>query len=729
MGTLRFKAIEAAISRHPLDVKFPSAKTSDYFAVNVFNKGKMQEYLSQEAFDSVMNAIEKGTKVDRKVASQIASGMKAWAIDRGATHYTHWFHPLTGATAEKHDSFFEPGSDSSVMENFDGGKLVQQEPDASSFPSGGMRNTFEARGYTAWDPSSPAFVMGNTLCIPSVYVSFKGDSLDYKTPLLKSVEAIDKAAVELCNYFDKNVTKVIVGLGCEQEYFLVDDALFNARPDLKMTDRTLMGHSAAKDQQLADHYFGYIPMRVSAFMNEFEVEAYKLGIPVKTRHNEVAPNQYECAPVFEEANLATDHNQLLMTVMKRVAKKHNFKVLFHEKPYKDVNGSGKHCNWSLITNTGVNLLSPGKTPKTNMLFLAFLVSVVKGVYEYQDLLRSSIVSLGNSHRLGAAEAPPAIMSVFLGEEMNKILDEIETRVSGKKMSPDEKTELKLDVGKIPEILPDNTDRNRTSPFAFTGNRFEFRAVGASTNVASPLIALNTIVAKQLKDFKVEVDLLIEKGIKKDEAIFQVIKQFILASKKVRFDGNNYSEEWVKEAQKRGLTNVSDVLEALSVVVDSRSKSLFAEMKVFSELELEARLEIDMEKYTKKVQIEARVLGDLAINHILPTVYKYQNILIENVKGLKELFSDSDYDKLAGTQIASIKEISSRAAMVNIKVNNMIDERRKANTIDKVDLKAKEYSNNVKPYLEEIRYQIDHLEMIVDDEIWPLPKYRELLFIR
>jgi glutamine synthetase len=729
MGTLRFKAMETAISRQPLEVKAPAAKTSEYFATNVFNKQRMQEYLSQEAFDSVMEAINKGTKVDRRVSNQISSGMKAWALDKGVTHYTHWFHPLTGATAEKHDAFFEPASDASVIENFDGSKLVQQEPDASSFPSGGMRNTFEARGYTAWDPSSPAFVMGNTLCIPSVYISFKGDSLDYKTPLLKSIEAVDKAAVDLCNYFDRNVTKVNVGLGCEQEYFLVDDALFNARPDMKLTERTLMGHSAAKDQQLADHYFGYIPMRVSAFMQEFEIESYKLGIPIKTRHNEVAPNQYECAPVFEEANLAVDHNQLLMTVMKRVAKKHNFKVLFHEKPYKDVNGSGKHCNWSLITNTGVNLFSPGKTPKTNMLFLSFFVSVIKGVYEYQDLLRASIVSLGNEHRLGASEAPPAIMSVFLGEEVNRILDEIESRVSGKKMSPSEKTELKLDVGKIPEILPDNTDRNRTSPFAFTGNRFEFRAVGSATNVSSPMIALNTIVARQLKEFKKEVDKLIENGTKKDEAIFQVIKKFILASKKVRFDGNNYSEEWKKEAEKRGLTNIDDVLEALSTIVSPRAKELFSEMKVFSERELEARLEIDIEKYSKKLQIESRVLGDLAINHILPTVYKYQNILIENVRGLRELFDNSDFEKLSSTQMESIKEISTRTAIVNIKVNEMIDERRKANTIEKIDQKAKEYSKNVKPYLDEIRYQIDHLEMIVDDEMWPLPKYRELLFIR
>ena len=729
MGTLRFRAVEKATSRHPLEVNSPSVKTSEYFGTNVFNKRKMQEYLSQEAFNSVMAAIDKGKKVDRKVANQIASGMKAWAIDRGATHYTHWFHPLTGATAEKHDAFFEPASDSSVIENFDGGKLVQQEPDASSLPSGGMRNTFEARGYTAWDPSSPAFVMGKTLSIPSVYVSFKGNALDYKTPLLKSIEAVDKAAVDLCNYFDKNVTKVNVGLGCEQEYFLIDDALFNARPDLKLTDRTLMGHSSAKDQQLSDHYFGYIPMRVAAFMHEFEIEAYKLGIPLKTRHNEVAPNQYESAPVFEEVNLATDHNQLLMTVMKNVAKKHNFNVLFHEKPYKDVNGSGKHCNWSLITNTGVNLFAPGKTPKTNMLFLSFFISVIKGVFEYQDLLRSSIVSLGNEHRLGASEAPPAIMSVFLGEEMNKILNEIETKVSGKKMSPEEKTELKLDVGKIPEIMPDNTDRNRTSPFAFTGNRFEFRAVGSSMNVASPMIALNTIVASQLIEFKNEVDKFIEDGIKKDEAIFQVIKKFTLASKNVRFDGNNYSEEWKREAEKLGLTNVNDVLEALSAAVTPESKKLFSEMKVSIDQELDARLEIEMEKYLKKVQIEARVLGDLAINHILPTVYRYQNVLIENIRGLKDVFSDSDYEKLSAKQIELIREISDRASIVNIKVNNMIDARRKANIIEEIDKKAKEYSKEVKPYLDEIRYQIDHLEMIVDDEMWPLPKYREMLFIR
>jgi glutamine synthetase len=729
MATLRFKALSQTIERQPIEVEFPSAKISDYFAINVFTKRKMQEYLSREAFESVMNAINSGVPINRKYANQIAAGMKSWAIDRGATHYAHWFHPLTGSTAEKHDAFFEPSSENIMMESFDGGKLVQQEPDASSFPSGGMRNTFEARGYTAWDPSSPAFVFENTLCIPSVFVSFKGDSLDYKTPLLKSLSAIDKAALDVCQYFDKSVAKVNVTLGCEQEYFLIDDSLYNARPDLKLCDRTLMGHSSAKDQQLADHYFGSIPLRVSSYMRDFEIEAYKLGIPLKTRHNEVAPNQYECAPVFEEANLAVDHNQLLMTLMKKVAQRHHFQVLFHEKPYKGVNGSGKHCNWSMVTDTGVNLLGPGTTPRTNLWFITFLVNVIKGVYENQDLLRASIASLGNEHRLGASEAPPSIMSVFLGDQMNSILDEIETRVSDRKMSPDEKAELKLDVGKIPEILLDNTDRNRTSPFAFTGNRFEFRAVGASTNVAAPMIALNTIVARQLQKFKVEVDGLLEKDIKKDEAIFQVLKKYIIESKNIRFDGNGYGEEWLKEAERRGLTNITDTLEAITAYVSQKTKALFTELKVMSPAELDARYEIELEKYIKKVQIEARILGDLSINHILPTVFKYQNQLIKNVKGLQTLLDEKDYEKLASRQLQSIKEISSRAALIHIKVNNMVDERRKANVIEDLEEKAKMYSENVKPYLSEIRYQIDHLELIVDDEIWPLPKYRELLFTK
>ncbi len=730
MAELRFKALLKSIERQPVDVNSPSGKISEYFGVNVFTRRKMQEYLSREAYESVMDAVNKSIPINRKYADQIAAGMKAWAIERGATHYAHWFHPLTGSTAEKHDAFFEHASDTVVMENFDGGKLVQQEPDASSFPSGGMRNTFEARGYTAWDPSSPAFVFEKTLCIPSVFISFKGDSLDYKTPLLRSLAAIDKAAVDVCQYFDKSVTRVNVTLGCEQEYFLIDDALYNARPDLKLTDRTLMGHSAAKDQQLADHYFGSIPLRVSAYMRDFEIEAYKLGIPLKTRHNEVAPNQYECAPVFEEANLAVDHNQLMMTLMKKVAQKHHFQVLFHEKPYKGVNGSGKHCNWSMVTDTGVNLLGPGSTPRTNLWFITFLVNVIKGVYDNQDLLRASISSLGNEHRLGASEAPPAIMSVFLGNQMNRILDEIETRVGNDKMTPDEKAGLKLDVGKIPEILLDNTDRNRTSPFAFTGNRFEFRAVGASANVSAPMIALNTIVAQQLRIFKTEVDRLIdEKDCKKDEAIFQVLRKYIIESKNVRFDGDGYGEEWLKEAKKRGLTNITDTLESVKAYVSRRTKKLFSEMNVLSPEELDARYGIELEKYSKKIQIEARVLGDLSINHILPTVFKYQNQLIENVKGLQSLLEKKDYEMLASRQLHSIKEISSRAALIHIKVNNMIDERRKANVLENIEERARAYADNIKPYLSEIRYQIDHLELIVDDEIWPLPKYRELLFTK
>ncbi len=730
MGVLRFTALDEALSRKPQRVEYPSVKTSEYFGIDVFDGKKMQEFLSRESYLSITDAVERGKSLNRKVADQIASGMKAWAVERGATHYTHWFHPLTGMTAEKHDAFVESFPGVGVMENFDGGKLVQQEPDASSFPSGGMRNTFEARGYTAWDPSSPAFVMDNTLCIPSVFVSFKGDSLDYKTPLMKSLSVLEEAAVDVCGYFDRNINRVDVTLGCEQEYFLVDESLYNARPDLKLTERTLMGHSSAKDQQLADHYFGSIPRRVKSFMSDFEIEAYKLGIPVKTRHNEVAPNQYECAPVYEEANLAADHNQLLMTVMKKVAARHGFRVLFHEKPYKGINGSGKHCNWSMITDTGVNLLSPGKTPKNNLLFITFLVNIVKSVFENQDLLRASIVSLGNETRLGADEAPPSIMSVFLGSQMNSILDDIVNRVTEQKMSPDLKAELKLDVGKIPELLPDNTDRNRTSPFAFTGNRFEFRAVGSSANVAAPMIVLNTIVADQLKEFKTTVDKVItSRNIKKDEAVFQVLKEYIIKSRNVLFDGDGYSSAWNEEAARRGLTNLKDVLTSMEAIVSEQSKTLFSRNKVLSERELEARYGISLEKYTKKLQIEARVLGDLSVNHILPTVYRYQNILIENVKGLRELFPEEEYKKLAGNQLQTIKEISERADLVRSMVYEMIEERKKANVIDNIKKKAEKYSENVKPYLDKIRYQIDHLELIVDDGIWPLPKYRELLFTK
>jgi glutamine synthetase len=729
MATIRFKAIETLMSRQAQYVDQPEKKTSEYFAENVFDKQKMREYLSKEAYEIVIDAIENGTKIPRKIADQASSGMKAWAISRGVTHYTHWFHPLTGSTAEKHDAFFEPSISDGLIESFDGDKLVQQEPDASSFPSGGLRNTFEARGYTAWDPSSPAFIFDKTLCIPTIFVAYTGEALDYKTPLLRALSLLNDTAVDVCQYFDKNITKVNATLGWEQEYFLIDSALYVARPDIMLTGRTLMGHASAKDQQLEDHYFGTIPSRVSAFMHDFEIEAYKLGIPIKTRHNEVAPNQFECAPVFEEVNLAVDHNMLLMDLMKKVARRHNFKVLFHEKPFKGLNGSGKHNNWSMRTNTGVNLLSPGKNPKSNMQFLTFMVSTIKAVHEHADLLRASIVSAGNEYRLGAAEAPPAIISVFIGNYLTKILDELEQRVTDKKMTPDEKTELKLDVGRIPEILLDNTDRNRTSPFAFTGNRFEFRAVGSNANSAAPMTFLSLAVADQLKKFKIEVDNKIDKGIKKDEAIFQVIKDYIKSSKPIRFEGNGYSEEWLKEAKKRGLSNVKSTVEALDFLISPKAKKLCIDNKIFTERELEARYEIKIEHFAKKVQIESRVLGDLATNHIIPTVYKYQNQLIENVRGLKQVLDTKDFEQIAGIQLQTIKEISGRIALINIKVKNMVEERKKANLLTDVSKKAKYYSENVKPYLSEIRYHIDHLEMIVDNEIWPLPKYRELLFAR
>ena len=726
MATLRFKALETVLARKQQDVIFPKEKPSKYFAENVFNKAKMQEYLSKEAFENVMDANDKGTNIDRKVANQIASGMKAWAIDRGATHYTHWFHPLNGATAEKHDAFFEPTEDGGAIENFSGTLLVQQEPDASSFPNGGIRNTFEARGYSAWDPTSPAFVVGKTLCIPTIFVSYTGEALDYKTPLLKSLHSLNKHAIGVAQYFDKNVTKVIANLGWEQEYFLIDEALYHARPDLALTGRTLMGHSSAKDQQLDDHYFGSIPERVAAYMKDFEIESLKLGIPVKTRHNEVAPNQFECAPVYEEANLAVDHNQLLSEIMSKVAIRHHFKVLMHEKPYKGINGSGKHNNWSMTTNTGVNLFSPGKNPKANLQFLTFVVNTVKAVYKNADLLRASIVSPGNEHRLGASEAPPAIMSVFLGKQLSKFLDEIENRVSrSTKMTPDEKTELKLDIGKIPEILLDNTDRNRTSPFAFTGNRFEFRAVGSTANCASPMIILNSIVAKQLKDFKIDVDKIIEAGVKKDEAIFRVLKTYIIESKAIRFEGNGYGDEWVKEAEERGLTNIKDMVEAIKHFVTPESVALFGEMNILTKRELVARLDIRQEIFIKKIQIESRVLGDLSQNHIIPTAVKYQNILIENVRGLKEVLPNLKNN----SQLKVLEQISNHISVIETKVAEMTQARKDANNIESMEQKAEAYNVNVKPFLDQIRYHIDKLELVVDDEIWPLPKYRELLFTR
>ena len=729
MATIRFKAIEEVLNRKPVEVRLSSVKTSEYFGINVFDKYKMQEYLSHEAYQNVIESISQGIRIDRKIANQVAIGMKAWAVERGATHYTHWFHPLNGSTAEKHDAFFEPADGGGVIENFQGEMLVQQEPDASSFPSGGIRNTFEARGYTAWDPSSPAFVYGNTLCIPTIFVAYTGEALDYKTPLIKSLNYLDKAAVDVCQFFDKDVTKVNVTLGWEQEYFLIDDALYNARPDLYLTGRTLIGHASAKDQQLSDHYFGSLSDRVKNYMVDFEIEAYKLGIPVKTRHNEVAPNQFECAPIFEEVNLAVDHNQILMTLMDKVARRHNFRVLFHEKPFKGINGSGKHNNWSMMTNLGKNLLSPGKTPKNNMQFLTFLINTIKAVHDYADILRASVAVAGNEHRLGAHEAPPAIMSVFIGSQLTNMLDQLEKRVTNKKMTPDEKTELKLDIGKIPEILLDNTDRNRTSPFAFTGNRFEFRAVGSSANVASPMITLNTVVANQLVDFKKEVDALIESDVKKDEAIFQVLKKYIIASKKIRFEGNGYCQDWIEEAAKRGLSNIADVPDALKAFISKKTKEVFEKAQVLTDRELEARYDIRLEIYTKKLQIEARVLGDLIRNHVIPTLIKYQNVLITNVKGIKDLFEEKEFAKMAAPQLKTIAEISERISIIKISVDEMIEERKNANVIENIREKSRAYSDKVLPYFEKIRYHVDKLELLVDDELWPFPKYREMLFTR
>ncbi len=726
MAVIRFSALEKVYDRKPVKVTPPSDRVSNYFGENVFDEVKMQNYLSKDAYKHVKESVLKGTSIDRKMADIVATGMKAWAMERGATHYTHWFQPLTGGTAEKHDAFMEPGEFGNVVEVFSGKALAQQEPDASSFPSGGIRNTFEARGYTAWDPSSPAFVIGNTLSIPTVFISYTGEALDHKAPLLKSLNEIDKAATAVCQLFDKNVTKVQANLGWEQEYFLIDEALYYARPDLALTGRTLMGHASAKDQQLDDHYFGSIPERVTSFMNELEYESYKLGIPVKTRHNEVAPNQYELAPVFSECNLAVDHNLLIMELMKRISRHHGFRVLFHEKPFKGINGTGKHNNWSLSTDTGVILHAPGKNPKSNLQFLTFVVNTIKAVFDNQDLMRASILTATNTHRLGANEAPPSILSCFLGTEVSSMLDQIEEQVTNRKMTPDEKTELKLDIGKIPEILLDNTDRNRTSPFAFTGNRFEFRAVGGTANCAVPMAVLNTAMAKQLKEFTVAVDALIDKGVKKDEAIFQVLREYIIASKAIRFEGDNYSDDWLKEAKKRGLTNITDVPEAISAYKNESSKKLFFGEGIFGEKELEGRVEVMYENYIMIIQIEARVLGDMAINHIVPTAVKYQNVLMENVLKLKELYGD-EYKKLSGNRIELIKEISDHVTNIKTMVNEMVEERKVANVIEDIEKKADAYSKRVFPYLDNIRVHIDRLELIVDDEMWPLPKYRELLF--
>jgi glutamine synthetase len=695
----------------------------------VFNEKKMRQYLTKEAYDSVKSAIEKGTKIDRSVANQISSSMKDWALSKGATHYTHWFQPLTGATAEKHDAFFETIGNGEAIEKFGGGELVQQEPDASSFPHGGIRNTFEARGYTAWDPTSPAFIFGTTLCVPTVFVSYTGEALDYKTPLLRALHEVDKRATAVAKYFDKNVNKVNATLGWEQEYFLIDAGLAKSRPDINLAGRTLLGHSSAKGQQLDDHYFGTIPSRALNFMKDLETECILLGIPVKTRHNEVAPNQFELAPIFEEANLAVDHNSLLMDVMKKVSERHSFKVLFHEKPFAGVNGSGKHNNWSLSTNTGVNLLSPGKTPMRNLEFLTFFINTIKAVNDNEELLRAAIASASNDHRLGANEAPPAIISVFIGSQLSAVLDELEN-VSKGKISPKEMTDLKLNVvGKIPEILLDNTDRNRTSPFAFTGNKFEFRAVGSTANCANAMTVLNTIVAKQLKDFKVEVDALIKsQDMKKDDAIFNVLREYIKESKRIRFEGNGYGVAWEKEAKKRGLSNNKTTPKALQAKVSKATISLYEEMNIMNKIEVEARHEIEIEEYTLRIQIEARVLGDIARNHVVPTAIRYQNILIENVHGLKEIYG-TEFKKIAKEQMALIQEISTHIEKISAGVSSMVEARKRANTIIDSEKKAFAYSDKIKPYFEEIRYHCDKLELLIDDNLWPLAKYRELLFTR
>lgn len=723
MDSLRFKALETMASRSYPKPVLKDGKVSSYFGCDVFGKNQMKEYLSSEVYKKVMAAINDGTPIDRTIADQVAEGMKIWAIEKGATHYTHWFQPLNESTAEKHDAFLDPHLGEQSFEKFSGNMLAQQEPDASSFPSGGLRNTFEARGYSAWDPSSPAFITDKTLCIPSIFVAYTGEALDFKTPILRAMNAVDKAAVDVCRFFDKDVTKVVTTLGCEQEYFLVDEALFNARPDLIQTGRTLMGHTAAKDQQLEDHYWGAIPERVEDFMKDFEEECFRLGIPLMTRHNEVAPNQFECAPLFEECNVAIDHNILLMSIMRKVANRHHLKVLFHEKPFAGVNGSGKHCNWSLATNTGVNLLAPGKNPKTNTQFLAFFVCVLKACHDRGSLMMASVASAGNACRLGGNEAPPAILSVFAGATMNEMLDSIEKRLS-KKLTTDQKTALKLHIGKIPEIMQDNTDRNRTSPFAFTGNRFEFRAPGSSTNCALPMIAILTAVTETLTEFKQAVDKLIEKGEKKDEAIFKVIRQFIVASKKVRFEGNGYSEEWLREAGDRGLRSMK-MTEAFGEYLTEDNIKVFEKYHVLNRVELQARYEIKNETYLKKVQIESRVVEDIAKNHIVPTAIKYQNLLIENIKGLKEIFPDR-YQQLAKNELEVLENISMLSGEIYESSLAMTDVRRRLNKIEDIVERAKCYEAEVVPMIDLIRGKIDRLEMVVDDEFWPLIKYRELL---
>jgi len=728
MSKTRFNAIAASHKIQNKTIK-EKGKRSELFASHVFNEDRMLQYLTKDALKSVMDAAESGTKINRKTADQVAEAMKAWAISMGATHYTHWFQPLTGATAEKHDAFFDLMPDGRALEKFEGGQLVQQEPDASSFPSGGIRNTFEARGYTAWDPTSPAFVYGATLCIPTVFVSYTGEALDNKVPLLRALHAVDGAATAVARYFDKNVSKVYATLGWEQEFFLIDKALANSRPDLVLAGRTLVGQAAAKGQQLDDHYFGVIPSRAISFMKDLEMECARLGIPVKTRHNEVAPNQFELAPVFEEANLAVDHNLLLMDVMEKVADRHHFKVLFHEKPFAGINGSGKHNNWSLATDTGVNLLSPGSTPMKNLQFLTFFVNTIRAVDNYEELLRASIASASNDHRLGANEAPPAIISIFIGQQLSEVLDELEG-VSQGKLSPEEKTELKLNVvGKIPEILLDNTDRNRTSPFAFTGNKFEIRGVGSRTNCAKPMTVLNAIVARQLGEFKQEVDALIDnKKLKKDEAIFNVLREYIKASKRIRFDGDGYSEEWEAEAVRRKLSNHKTTPEALQVLTSKKSLELFDTMEVMSSIEVKARQEVELDTYILQTQIEGRVFNELMYNHIIPAAIRYQNQLIKNATGLKEIYGAAS-NKFTGGLLSIIEQISEHLVEIKKKTDEMTEARKRANAMKEVNKKAFAYCNEVKPYFDAIRYHSDKLEQLIDNDCWPLAKYRELLFIK
>ncbi len=727
MAILRFKALELVNERKAVTVNPSASRRSDSFGQNVFNLEAMRVTMTGEYFKKLQAAVKQGAGMERGVADAVASAMKTWAMAKGATHYTHWFQPLTGATAEKHDSFFDLNSDGRPIESFKGSALVQQEPDASSFPNGGIRNTFEARGYTAWDPTSPAFIIetvgAKTLCIPTIFVAYTGEALDYKAPLLKSLAVLEKAALDVCQYFDKDVSRVSTTLGIEQEYFLVDKALYDARPDLVLTGRTLFGHAPAKGQQLDDHYFGSIPARAHGFMLEFEEEANQLGIPLRTRHNEVAPNQFECAPTFEDANLAVDHNQLLMDIMGRVAERHNLKVLLHEKPFAGVNGSGKHNNWAMSTDTGVNLLAPGRRPKENLQFLAFFITVIKAVHRYGDLLRASIASASNDHRLGANEAPPAIMSVFVGSMLDSVLDELE-RTAKVPLDKGDNIYLKLGIDKIPPILLDNTDRNRTSPFAFTGNKFEFRAVGSSANCSSAMTTLNAIVANQLIDFKTEVDVLIEQGKKKEVAIVEVLREYVISSKDIRFEGNGYSDEWKDEAARRGLNNVPTTPLALDALVTPESMALFTRHGILSEIELHARHEILLEEYQKKIQIEGRVMGDLAINHIIPTAIAYQTKLIDNVRGLRELGLDGDH---AQVTIEMIKAISGYVSTIKTNVDAMVDARKAANKVTDVREQAIAYCDDIKTKFDPIRRAVDKLEQMVADEDWPLVKYRELLF--